>query len=130
MVSVKLCDVLDAISDDDALELLKLVATGGGSTSEALRSKMTITRKQYYSRLYKLTRCGAVKKVDSGYFVTTLGKALYDAQASIESALGSYWKIRAVDSIEVVDGIPLEEQNRLIETLLGDQEIKNVLIKR
>jgi predicted transcriptional regulator len=128
MAPVKLSDVLDAISDDDALELLKLVASTGGS-SEILRSKMRITRKQYYSRLYKLTRCGAVKKTDNAYFLTTLGKALYDAQAAVESALGNYWKIRAVDSIEIVDGIPVEEQNRLIETLLGDQEIKNVLIK-
>jgi len=130
MVSVKLCDVLDAISDDDALELLKLVVAASGSASEVLRSKMTITRKQYYSRLYKLTRCGAIKKIDNGYFVTTLGKALYDAQASIESALGNYWKVKAVDSIKVTEGIPVEEQNRLIETLLGDQQIKNILIKR
>lgn len=129
MAPVKLSDVLDAISDDDALELLKLVANTRGGSSEVLRSKMTITRKQYYSRLYKLTRCGAIKKTDNAYFLTTLGKALYDAQAAIESAIGNYWKIRAVDSIEIVDGIPVEEQNRLIETLLGDQEIKNVLIK-
>jgi hypothetical protein len=129
-VSVKLSDVLDAISDDDALELLKLVAITGGCSSEVLRSKMTITRKQYYSRLFKLTRCGAIKKTDNAYTLTMLGKALYDAQAAIESALGNYWKIRAVDSIEVVDGIPIEEQNKLIETLLGDQRIKNVLIKQ
>ena len=129
MTSVKLSDVLDAISDDDALELLKLVSNTGGS-SEVLRSKMRITRKQYYSRLYKLTRCGAVQKRDGAYFLTTLGKVLYDAQATIESALGNYWKIKAVDSIEIVDGIPIEEQNKLIETLLGDQRIKNVLIKQ
>jgi len=130
MASVKLCDVLYAISDNDALELLKHVATADGSTSEVLRSKMKITRKQYYSRLYKLTKCGAIQKKDNAYFLTTLGKALYDAQAAIESALGNYWKIRAIDSIEIADSIPMEEQKRLIETLLGDQEIKNVLIKR
>jgi predicted transcriptional regulator len=129
MVSVKLSNVLHAISDDHALELLKLVATIGGS-SEVLRSKMSITRKQYYSRLYKLTHCGAVKRTDNVYTLTMLGKALYDAQAAIESALGNYWKIRAVDSIEIGDDIPMEEQNKLIETLLGNQEIKNILIKR
>jgi hypothetical protein len=129
MAPVKLSNVLGAISDDDTLELLKLVAITGGS-SGVLRSKMRITRKQYYSRLYKLTRCGAVKKTDNAYFLTTLGKALYDAQAVIESALLNYWKIVALDSIEIADSIPVEEQNKLIETLLGDQEIKNVLIRR
>jgi hypothetical protein len=129
MVPIKLSSVLHAISDDHALELLRLVATIGGS-SEVLRSKMSITRKQYYSRLYKLTNCGAVKRTDNVYTLTMVGKALYDAQATIESALGNYWKIKAVDSIEIVDDIPVEEQNKLIETLLGNQEIKKVLIKQ
>jgi predicted transcriptional regulator len=127
MASIKLSEVLNAISDADALELLKLVSTTG--SSEILRSKMRITRKQYYSRLFKLTRCGAIQKRDGAYFLTTLGKVLYDAQAAIESALDNYWRIKAVDSIEIVDGIPIEEQNKLIETLLGNQEIKNVLMK-
>jgi len=129
MVSIKLSNVLRTISDDHALELLKLVANSGGS-SEFLRSKMMITRKQYYSRLYKLTRCGAIKKTDNTYALTILGKALYDAQAAVESALGNYWKIKAVDSIQIVDGIPVDEQNKLIETLFGNQGIKNVLIKQ
>lgn len=129
MVSIKLSNVLRTISDDHALELLKLVANSGGS-SEFLRSKMMISRKQYYSRLYKLTRCGAIKKTDNAYTLTMLGKALYDAQASIESALYNFWKMRAVDSIQIVDGIPVDEQNKLIETLFGNQGIKNVLIKQ
>jgi predicted transcriptional regulator len=129
MVPIKLSSVLNAISDDHALELLKLVATVGGS-SEVLRSKMNITRKQYYSRLYKLTSCGAVKRTDNVYTLTMVGKALYDAQATIESALGSYWKIKAIDSIGIVDGITVEEQNKLVETLIGNQEIKKVLIKQ
>ena len=129
MVPIKLSSVLSAISDDHALELLKLVATVGGS-SEVLRSKMNITRKQYYSRLYKLTSCGVVKRTDNVYTLTMVGKALYDAQATIENALGSYWKIKAIDSIGIADGITVEEQNKLVETLLGNQEIKKVLIKQ
>jgi hypothetical protein len=52
---------------------------------------------------------------------------LYEAQATIESALTNYWRIRAVDSLEVAEGIPKDEQKRVIETLIKDQEIKNIL---
>jgi DNA-binding HxlR family transcriptional regulator len=126
MVSIRLSHVLDAISNDASLELFKLIALTNGS-SELLRSKMQITRKQYYSRLYRLVQCGLVKRKDDTYFLTALGRVLYEAQATIESALSKYWRIRAVDSLGVDEGIPKDEQKRVIETLIKDQEIKNIL---
>jgi hypothetical protein len=125
---VKISAVLDAVSDDAALELFKLVALSGG-TSEVLRSKMNVTRKQYYSRLFKLVSCGLIKRKDNQYFVTTLGKVMYDAQATIDNAIASYWKIKAVDSLGIADGIPAEEQKKLIDTLIQDQAIKGILTK-
>jgi len=120
--------VLDAISDDASLELFRLVALTNG-TSDVLRSNMKLTRKQYYSRLFKLVQCGLIKRNDNKYFLTALGRVMYDAQATIENALNNYWKIKAIDSLKVAEGIPLEEQKRLIETLIQDQEIKNILTK-
>jgi predicted transcriptional regulator len=125
MDHIKTSAVLEAVSDDASLELLKLVALTKGS-SDVLRSKMNITRKQYYSRLFKLVKCGLIKRQDSKYFLTTLGKVMYDAQATIESALNNYWKIKAIDSLQ---GIPVQEQKRLLDTLIQDQEIKNILAK-
>jgi DNA-binding HxlR family transcriptional regulator len=126
MESIRISDVLDAISNDASLELFKLIALTNGS-SELLRSKMQITRKQYYSRLYRLVQCGLVKRKDDTYFLTALGRVLYEAQATIESALNNYWRIRAVDSLGVAEGMPKDEQKRVIETLIKDQEIKNIL---
>ncbi len=126
MESIKISDLLDAISDEASLELFRLVAITNGS-SDLLRSKMQITRKQYYSRLYRLVQCGLVKRKNDDYFLTALGMVLYEAQATIESALSSYWRIKAVDSLELAEGIPREEQKRVIETLIKDQEIKNIL---
>jgi predicted transcriptional regulator len=128
MGPVKMSSVLEAISDDASLELFKLVAQKGG-TSQVLRSNMKITRKQYYSRLFKLVKFGLVKRNDNQYFLTTLGKVMYDAQTTIENALRDYWKIKAVDSLGIVDGIPDEEKKKLIETLINNQEIKNILTK-
>lgn len=128
MGPVKTSAVLEAVSDDASLQLFKLVALTNG-TSDVLRSNMKITRKQYYSRLFKLAQCGLIKRQDSKYFLTALGKVMYDAQETIESALNNYWKIKAIDSLKVAEGIPLEEQKKLVETLIQDQEIKNILTK-
>ena len=124
----KVSSLLDAISDDASLELFKLVALTNGP-SDVIRRNMKITRKQYYSRLFKLVQCGLIKKKDNKYFLTTLGKVMYDAQATIENALNNYWKIRAIDSLGGGEGIPAEEQKKLIETLIQDQGIKNILSK-
>lgn len=126
MGPVKITVVLGAISDDVSLELFKQVALTNGA-SDVLRSKMNITRKQYYSRLYKLIHCGLIKRKDNQYFLTALGKVMYDSQTIIENALSNYWKIKVIDSVGIAKDITSGDQQKLIETLIQDQEIKNIL---
>jgi predicted transcriptional regulator len=109
--------VLGAIADDASLELFKLIA-GTSASSEVLRSKITLTRKQYYSRLYRLTQSGLVRRRDNAY----------DAQAMIESALENYWRIKAIDSLGGSE-IPAEEHKKLVESLIPDKGIKDILAK-
>jgi len=129
MQSVKIAEVFNSIADDSSLELFKIIAMSNGANSDLLRSKMTLTRKQYYSRLYRLSHCGLIKRRDNNYFLTAFGKVLYDAQATIENALKNYWRIKVVDTLDVADGVPPDEQKRLVETLISDQEIKSILMK-
>jgi len=129
MRSLKTSIVLNAISDDASLELFKLVALTNG-TSEVLRSRMDITRKQYYSRLCNLVQCGLIKRKDSKYFLTALGRVMYDAQITIENAISDYWKLKAIDSIRITRDIPLGEQKKLIETIIEDPGIKNALTQQ
>jgi predicted transcriptional regulator len=124
----KIADVLAAISDDASLELFKLVAQADISSYD-LKNKTKLTRKQYYSRLFRLTRSGLIRRKDNVYSLTTFGKIFYDAVKTIENALNNFWRMRAIDSLEIADGIPPEEHQRLIETLLKDQEIKTILSK-
>jgi len=129
MQSVKIAEVFNSIADDSSLELFKIIAMSNGANSDLLRSKMTLTRKQYYSRLYRLSHCGLIKRRDNNYFLTAFGKVLYDAQGTIENALKNYWRIKVVDTLDVADGVPPDEQKRLVETLISDQEIKSILMK-
>jgi len=126
MGPVRLSVVLDAVSDDASLDLFRLVALTNGS-SDVIRSNMRITRKQYYSRLYKLVQCGLIKRQDTRYFLTNLGKAMYDALMKIENALNDYWRIIAADSLGAASSIPVDERKKFIETLIHDQGIKNIL---
>lgn len=126
MRSLKTSIVLNAVSDDVSLELFKLVALTNG-TSELLRSRMNITRKQYYSRLYNLIQCGLIKRKDKKYFLTALGRVMYDSQITIENAIRDYWKIKAMDSIGITRDIPWGEQKKIIETIVQDPGIKNAL---
>ena len=120
--------MLSAIADDASLELFKLIA-GTSASSEVLRGKIMLTRKQYYSRLYRLTQSGLVKRRDNRYSLTALGKVLYDAQATLESALENYWRIKAIDSLGGSGEIPAEEHKKIVESLIQDKEIKGILVK-
>jgi predicted transcriptional regulator len=124
----KVSAVLSAIADDASLELFKLIA-GTSASSEVLRGKIMLTRKQYYSRLYRLTQSGLVKRRDNRYSLTALGKVLYDAQATLESALENYWRIKAIDSLGGSGEIPAEEHKKIVESLIQDKEIKGILVK-
>jgi hypothetical protein len=56
---------------------------------------------------------------------------VYDAQLRIGKAVENYWKLKAVDSFEILSAgpqLPAEDYNRVINTLMnGNDEIKNIL---
>jgi predicted transcriptional regulator len=120
--------VLRTIADDKSLQLFKTIAQGT-IDSENLKTKTKLTRKQYYSRLSRMTKAGLVRKKSGKYLLTAFGKVVYDAQMTVESALTSYWKLRAIDSLEMSNELPKEEQQKLIDALLDNQEIKGILVK-
>jgi predicted transcriptional regulator len=120
--------ILRTISDDKSLELFKIIAQGT-IDSESLKNKTKLTRKQYYSRLSRMTKAGLVRKKSGKYLLTAFGKVVYDAQSTVENALTSYWKLRAIDSLEMSNELPKEEQQKLIDALLDNQEIKGILVK-
>ncbi len=120
--------VFRTIADDKSLELFKTIAQGT-IDSENLKNKTKLTRKQYYSRLSRMTKAGLVRKKSGKYLLTAFGKVVYDAQTTVESALTNYWKLRAIDSLEMSNELPKEEQQKLIDALLDNPEIKGILVK-
>ncbi|HKG40663.1 MAG TPA: hypothetical protein VKA98_00845, partial [Nitrososphaeraceae archaeon] len=89
--------VLTAISDKESLELFRFIAANN-EDSDGLRTKTNLTRKQYYSRLSRMTKAGLVKRKKGKHSLTAFGKVIYDAQTIVERAVNNYWRLKAIDS--------------------------------
>ncbi|MDQ3969373.1 MAG: hypothetical protein M3275_13380 [Thermoproteota archaeon] len=120
--------VLRTIADDKSIELFTTVALET-IDSKNLKKKTKLTRKQYYSRLSRMTSAGLVRRKNGKYILTTFGRIVYDSKVTIENALNNYWKLKAIDSLETSNEVPKEEQQKLIETLLENEKIKAILEK-
>jgi hypothetical protein len=123
-------DVLEAISEQESLELFRIVATSTTNlyVTDILLSKTKLSRKQFYSRMSKLTKAGLIKRIQGKYTLTTFGKVVYHHQIKIENAVNNYWKLKALDSIVALDRLPTEERKKFIYDLINDQEIKDILV--
>ena len=121
--------LLFAISDKQASNIFKSIASADSNT-DILITQLKLTRKQYYSRMSRLVQAGLVKRQKGRYLLTAFGKVIYSAQmnleAKIENALSNYWKLKAIDSLEMPSR---EETGKVICALIENEEIKNVLLK-
>ena len=124
-------DVLKKISDDKTLTLFNSIAVSNEDGSIRLR-EMNLSKKQYYSRLSGLMDAGLIRRRKGKYSHTLVGKIVYDAHLNIGKALSYYWKLKAIESIEMSSAgtrLPKEELTQLIDDLIDNHFIKDFLIK-
>jgi len=126
---VSIANILSAIADDKSLVLFNTIAIAGGD-SDILITRLDVTRKQYYSRISALMKTGLISRRDRQYMLTSLGKIVYDAQLMIGRAANTFWKLKAIDSLETEHKLPAEERNKLINTLIDNQDIIKILVKQ
>jgi len=124
-------DVLKKISDDRALTIFNSIAVSNGHIDIRL-SEMNLSTKQYYHRLSGLMDAGLIRRHNGKYSLTLVGKIVYDAHLKIGKALSYYWKLKAIESIEMSSpsaGLSKEELMQLINALIDNHFIKDFLIK-
>ena len=75
---------------------------------------------------------GLAKMEIAKYSLTTFGMILYHTQEIIGKALNQYWKLKAIDSINVTSNgeLPHDQLHRIIDTLITNQEIKDILLQQ
>ena len=132
MVVRSLSEVFDAISNESSLTVFMTIAASNVGT-DVLRTKLNLTRKQYYSRISTLLKADLVKRVNGKYSLTMFGKILFDATLTVEKAFNdSYWKLKAIDSFDVGHHkLSAEERKKIIDTLLRDEEkIKDIVLAK
>ena len=123
-------NLMKLISDNKSLLIFKTIFLASGDSGENLRTQLNLTKKQYYSRISRLTKAGLVKRQKGRYFVTAFGRVIYDAQRLLGSAVKNYWKLKAIDSLGVAndDKMPTEERTKIIDLMIGNPQIKEILL--
>ena len=115
MEKPSITSILKKISDDKALTLFNSIAVSNGDRYIPLR-EMNLTTKQYYSRISGLMDAGLIKRHKGKYSLTLLGKVVYDSQMVIGKALDYYWKLKAIESIEMSYSGSFTSRRRIITT--------------
>jgi len=126
-----LAGVMKLMSDDKSVIIFNTIFLAGGGSSTTLRTQLKLTRKQYYSRTSRLIKAGLVKRQKGGYFLTTFGMVIYHAQRLLAATVKNYWKLKAIDSLGLAnndDNMPKQERNKIIGSIMGNQEIKEILL--
>jgi hypothetical protein len=110
------------MSDDKSLFIFNTIFLARGENSETLRTQLKLTKKQYYSRISRLIKVGLVKRQKGNYFVTAFGKVVYNAQKLVGTAVKSYWRLRAIDSLGVANNntTSKEERSKIIVLMIGN----------
>jgi hypothetical protein len=118
-------NILRVLSVDKSLALFETLAVRS-SAGDVLRSRLDLTRRQYYSRISALLKAGLIIRRGGSYSLSSFGKIVHDAQVIIGEAIENYWKLAAIDSVQHLPDIGL---NKIIDVLIENPQIKESLLR-
>lgn len=121
-------EILQALSDETSIQLfmrIGLTANDRFNDSTTLMTKLKISRKQFYTKIFNLKKCGLVKRIDQKYYITPFGKVVLQSMILIEDASKISWKLRVLDALKSSKN--LDEGRNLINTLIDSERIKIIL---
>jgi hypothetical protein len=130
--SPSITSVLKLVSDEKALVLFNNVVASCNANDKYISIKeISLSSKQYFSRLSGFLKAGLVRRHKGKYIPTLLGMVVYESQMVIEEALLHYWKLKIIDQIETSHSdITMEDVTRLINALIDNHRIKDILMKQ
>jgi hypothetical protein len=126
-------DIYEALSDNKTLVLFNTIALADAEGAEIQIRRMGLTTRMYYVRISKLTEVGLIRRLNGRYFLTLLGKMIYDIHVTTSRVLNYHWKFKAIESIQLSCPagmkLPEEEFSKIVDTLIDDHKIKNMVAK-
>ena len=120
--------IFRALSDDKSLTLFNMVALSPGN-SNFLTRNLDVSRKQYYSKMENLSKQGLVARKNGKYYLTTMGKIIYELQMVVGTAVNDYWKLMAIDSLRIQDQLPEDQIAKLVNSLVENQGLRDIILK-
>jgi hypothetical protein len=121
-----IANVFESLSDEHSVKLFTIIAAQSPDTTD-LRGKVSLTRKQYYSRVSRMIGVGLIKRIQGKLVLTAFGKIVYESQKFLEVATNSQWKLKVIDSIDLSDELPKEERRKLLDDLIENRRIREIL---
>jgi len=76
-----------------------------------------------------LSKQGLVARKNGKYYLTTMGKIIYELQKVIGTAVNDYWKLRAIDSLRIQDQLPEGQIAKLVNTLVENPGLRDIILK-
>jgi predicted transcriptional regulator len=122
----EIVEIFQALSDDASFNIIDIVINSA-QTVEELKEKLNISSKRCYDRITKLRGIGLIKRKGLNYSITSFGRIMYEAQLKIAKAAQNISKLKMIDAAANIDLAP-DDYRRLIDALIGDNEIKNFII--
>jgi DNA-binding HxlR family transcriptional regulator len=96
-------EIIRCINDKKTLSLFRAVAVLESRRSGTLKSKVKLTRKQYYKRIEKLMHIGLVNRIGGRYRLTSFGKVVFNLLIRVlEFAVKYHRELKSIDPITMV----------------------------
>lgn len=114
--------IQEALSDDKGLFIFKAFDR---TSVDICTVKANFTRKQFYSRLSKLSNAQLIKGKRGYYHLTSLGVLVRELLQMLEVSISEFHNLRAVDETSE----QLEERINQIDRLIVNQAVKKILIQ-
>ena len=71
---------------------------------------------------------GLVKRSNGRLSLTAFGKIIYQAHLTMGQAIEFYWKLKAVDSLEITD-MPAERYDEIVQHIMGYGDMAKFITK-
>ena len=124
--------VLIVLSDPKACQILEttFVANEDGVEGHIIANHANLSPSGFYRLTLSLREKNMIEKKNERYFITFLGKAVYNARRILQKAIDNYHKLNVIDLLQEQHQIPEPELKRIIEICIDDHQLKDILTTR
>jgi hypothetical protein len=98
-------------------------------TSDFLNSQIKVTKKQFYSNMYRLVnKTGLILRRSGHYSLSNYGKVVFHSLSIINRGSEYFWSLKALDNTEMSSaGIPTEQMWEISARLIDDEDIRRIV---